>query len=51
MTNQEARQLLMKQVTDARKCMESWPEWKKNILVQSGKPTVDTPRKPVNNQK
>lgn len=25
----------------------TWPPWKQNILVQSGKPTVDTPRTPI----
>lgn len=25
----------------------TWPEWKRNILVQSGKATNDTPRTPI----
>ena len=38
-----------KQVEAARKLVNTWPEWKRNILVQSGLATVSTPRTPVNN--
>jgi hypothetical protein len=27
--------------------VDSWPEWKRNILVQSGQPTVRNPRDPI----
>ncbi len=27
----------------------TWPEWRRNILSDSGKPSVATPRKPVDN--
>lgn len=46
MTLEEMR----KQIEDARKVVRTWPEWKQNILVQSGQPTVSVPREPVNNQ-
>jgi hypothetical protein len=35
------------QVRIATKLVASWPIWKQNILVQSGKPTVDMPRVPI----
>lgn len=34
-------------LASARAIVESWPEWKKNILEQSGKATVSVPREPV----
>lgn len=37
------------QVISARRIMETWPEWKRNILTTSGKPTMDQPRMPVDN--
>lgn len=38
------------QVRLATKLVASWPLWKQNILVQSGKPTVDVPRIPIKYQ-
>jgi hypothetical protein len=46
MTLEEMRQ----QIEDARKVVNTWPEWKQNILIHSAQPTVSTPREPVNNQ-
>lgn len=31
----------------AKAIVGSWPEWKRNILEHSGKPTVSVPREPV----
>jgi hypothetical protein len=33
----------------ASRTVATWPEWKQNILVQSGKATHDTPRSAVSN--
>ena len=30
--------------------VKAWPEWKQNILAQSSRPTVSTPREPVSSQ-
>ena len=45
MTEEEFKE----QYAIARKLTEDWPAWKLNILKNSNKPTVDTPRKPVDN--
>jgi hypothetical protein len=37
------------QMKIASRLVETWPEWKRNILVQSAQPTVDVPRTPVDN--
>lgn len=45
MTEQEFRERLAK----ASKIINSWPEWKRNLLADSSKPTFSKPREPVNN--
>lgn len=45
LTAEEVRE----QIERATKLVESWPKWKQNILVNSGKPSFDTPREPVDN--
>ena len=37
---------LIKQASD---WIDTWPAWKRNILVQSSQPTVSKPREPVDN--
>jgi len=34
----------------ANKLVESWPVWKRNILVNSSKSSVSVPRPPVDNR-
>lgn len=41
---------IRKVITNASQLVNSWPEWKQNILVHSSQPSVTTPRMPVNNQ-
>ncbi len=36
-------------IEHANKVVAKWPKWKRNILTQNGKPTVDTPRTPIVN--
>lgn len=33
-------------IRHASKIVATWPKWKQNILVNSAKPMLDTPRKP-----
>jgi len=40
-----------KQMAIAVKLVNSWPKWKRNLLEQSSKPTVEVPRKPVINKR
>lgn len=44
------REELQQQIQNATKLVESWPQWKRNILIQNAQPTVSTPRPPINNQ-
>lgn len=37
----------LQQVENAVKLVESWPDWKQGILLESSSPTVPVPRKPV----
>ena len=46
MTKEEVQ----KQVESATRLVSTWPQWKRNILIQSAQPTVSEPRTPVNNQ-
>lgn len=41
---------LQLQIENATKLVNSWPQWKQKILIQSAQPTVSSPRTPVNNQ-
>ena len=44
------REIVDQQIAKANILIATWPNWKQNILVHSSKPTVSTPRTPVNNQ-
>lgn len=46
MSDKEIRE----QIAKAAELVGTWPDWKRNILAQSSKPSVSTPRVPVNNQ-
>jgi hypothetical protein len=39
-----------KQIEIATRLVKNMPPWKRNILVQSGQPTVRVPRTPLNFQ-
>ena len=41
---------IREQIKIATTRVETWPAWKRNILVESAQPTVKLPRTPVNNQ-
>lgn len=41
---------LREKIDRANKLVESWPAWKRNILINSSKPSVSVPRPPVNNR-
>ena len=38
------------QIDKATRLIETWPAWKQNILAHSSRPSVSSPRPPVNNQ-
>ena len=44
MTNEE----FIEKLQSAKKRVDAWPEWKKNILKESSKSSNDIPRAPVN---
>lgn len=39
----------IKHMDETAKIVATWPEWKQRILEDSGKPTLDKPREPVDN--
>lgn len=41
---------LQEQIDLANKLIDTWPDWKKNILRDSGKSTLTIPRKPIVNE-
>jgi hypothetical protein len=45
----EPRKAFLRALKEAKELVDSWPKWKQNILENSGKSTVDVPRKPVIN--
>lgn len=47
MTDKEIRQ----QIERATAVVQTWPSWKRNILVRSSQPTNSTARTPVDNRK
>jgi len=42
---------LQKQIQIARKLVKRMPPWKRNILIQSAKPTMSKPRQAIERQK
>lgn len=38
---------LQQQIQEATELIASWPEWKRNVLRDSGKSMCDVPRKPI----
>jgi hypothetical protein len=46
MTKNELRE----QIARASKLIETWPAWKQNVLVLSSRPSVSSPRPPVDNR-
>lgn len=41
---------LRHQIDKATRLVDAWPAWKQNILIYSSRPSVSSPRPPVNNQ-
>ncbi|WP_158261116.1 MULTISPECIES: hypothetical protein [Pirellulaceae] len=39
--------IILEVIAKANATIQSWPEWKKNLLVESSKPSNPTPREPV----
>lgn len=41
------REQFLKRLEDAERLVNSWPEWKRHVLVKTSSATVDVPRKPL----
>ena len=44
------RNHFMQHCREAAERVSKWPAWKRNILVDSAKPTLDKPRQPIVNE-